>query len=79
MKPLPSSDLEVIGEALYGPRWRSEIARHLGVPLRTFMRWLSDGTSLDVEHVAVLRMLVRSRLARLEEARKLLWSSLEDR
>lgn len=79
MKPLPSSDLEVIGEALYGPRWRSEIARHLGVPLRTFMRWLADGSPLEGEHVAVLRLLVRSRLAGLEAARKLLWSSMEDR
>lgn len=77
MKPLPSSALVVVGEALFGPRWKSEVARELGVPHRTFMRWLAAGSDLEVEHVAVLRTLVRSRLARLEEARKSLWSRAE--
>lgn len=79
MKPLSSADLAVVGEALFGPRWKSEIARELGVPLRTFMRWFADGLDLEVEHVAVLRVLVRSRLARVERARKLLWSRSEVR
>lgn len=79
MKPLSSADLAVIGEALFGPRWKSEVAYELGVPHRTFMRWLSLGSDLEAEHVATLRILVRSRLARLEKARKLLWSRLEVR
>lgn len=74
MKPLSVSDLEFIGEALFGPRWKSLLARELGVPHRTFMRWIADGSALEVEHVEVLRLLVRSRLARLEQARRLLWS-----
>lgn len=75
---LPASALLVVGEALFGPRWKALLARELGVPHRTFMRWLSSGADLEVEHLLTLRLLVRSRLARLEEARKLLWSSLDD-
>ncbi|MEJ0017561.1 MAG: hypothetical protein WDN25_13540 [Acetobacteraceae bacterium] len=29
------------GEALYGPRWQSEIARDLGCNVRTVQRWVS--------------------------------------
>ncbi len=31
--------LSDIGEALYGPRWQSELARALGVSIRTAQRW----------------------------------------
>lgn len=76
MKPLSSADLAVVGEALFGPRWKSLVARELGIPRRTFMRWLSDGADLELEHLIHLRMLLRQRLAGLEDARKLLWSKL---
>lgn len=79
MKPISSADLAVIGEALFGPRWKAEVSYELGIPYRSLMRWLADGSDLEVEHVATLRILVRSRLAYLEEARKLLWSKLEAR
>lgn len=72
--PLPCRDLIVVGEALWGPHWKVEVARDLGVTYRTLMRWLASDADLASEHVAVLRLLVRSRLAALEEARKLLWS-----
>ncbi len=36
--------LKRCGEALYGPRWQSAIARDLGVADRTIRRWL-DGSS----------------------------------
>lgn len=29
------------GEALYGTRWQSELARDLGVSIRTMQRWAS--------------------------------------
>lgn len=72
--PLPCSDLIVVGEALFGPHWKVDVSRHLGITYRTLMRWLASDADLAPEHVAVLRLLVRSRLAALEDARKLLWS-----
>lgn len=35
----PHYSLRSAGEALYGPNWQSEIARALGVNLRTMQRW----------------------------------------
>jgi len=34
-------DIREIGEALYGPRWQSELARDYGINLRTMQRWAS--------------------------------------
>lgn len=31
--------LHAVGEALYGPRWQSELARLRGVDLRRVQRW----------------------------------------
>ena len=31
--------LVAVGEALYGPRWQSDLARDLGVSDRTMRRW----------------------------------------
>lgn len=33
--------LHECGEALYGPRWQSELARDLHVSIRTMQRWAS--------------------------------------
>lgn len=35
--------LREIGEALYGPRWQSDLARDLGVSDRTMRRWAAGG------------------------------------
>lgn len=72
-----ATDLAELGEALFGPRWQSQLAREFGVTGRTVRRWLvaGDVPSDSVPVVRdVLRLLVRSRLARLHKARKLLWS-----
>jgi hypothetical protein len=31
--------LQAVGEALYGPLWQSDLARELGVAIRTVQRW----------------------------------------
>lgn len=60
------------GEALYGPRWQSELARALGVNERTVRRWATgelsprpgiylDALKLTQERAAVLDAL-RARL-----------------
>lgn len=33
--------LRSVGEALYGPRWQSSLARELGVADRTVRRWIA--------------------------------------
>lgn len=67
------SEFAVIGVALYGERWRSDVARDLGVTYRSVARWATVGSVPD-RVVDALRAVVRERLSRLEAARKLLWS-----
>lgn len=47
--------LKRCGEALYGPRWQSEVARDLKVSDRTIRRWV-DGSS-DVPDGVYLELL----------------------
>lgn len=70
------ADLAELGEALFGPRWQSQLAREFGVTDRTVRRWSITGVPESSVPVVrdVLRIFVRSRLARLHKARKLLWS-----
>jgi hypothetical protein len=42
--------LREVGEALYGPRWQSELARRIGVSDRSVRRWVA-GTD-DVSDTA---------------------------
>jgi hypothetical protein len=58
-----------IGEALYGPRWQSELARNISVSDRTVRRWVA-GTD-DVSDVAWRDMsyLLENRAIELGELR----------
>ena len=63
------------GEALYGPRWQSELSRDLGVSDRTMRRWVADtsavpgGLYLDLLRLTQERAAVLDALAvRLQEA-----------
>lgn len=53
------SDLFVkCGEALYGPRWQSEIARALDVDDRTIRRWVAGDSPIpNGVNVDLLRLL----------------------
>jgi len=59
--------LKRVGEALYGPRWQSEVARDLEVSDRTVRRWV-DG-SYDVPDGVYLDLLAlcQERVAELDE------------
>jgi predicted transcriptional regulator len=64
--------LREAGEALYGPRWQSEMAKAVGVTDRTVRRWvagadkLPSGVAFDLWRLCEDRMLlldvVRDRL-----------------
>jgi len=63
------------GEALYGPRWQSDLARDLGVSDRTVRRWaagthdMPPGVCADLLRLAVERARRLDKLAkRLETA-----------
>lgn len=59
--------LKRCGEALYGPRWQSELARDLKVADRTVRRWV-DGSS-DVPDGVYLELLglCNARAAELDD------------
>lgn len=65
--------LSRVGVALYGPRWKSDLARDLGVTYRTLQRWCVEGSCPD-DVFDKLRTVLRLRLEAVVAARKLLWS-----
>lgn len=68
-------ELAVVGEAMFGPRWRTEVASSLGVTYRALARWCSEDRIPDASVVRDrLRVVVRERLEGLEKARSVLWS-----
>lgn len=60
------------GQALYGERWQSPLARDLGVSDRTMRRWATGAYPVPPGVLTDLLPLVRGRCAELERvARKL--------
>lgn len=66
---MPPALLREVGEALFGPRWQSDLARALNVADRTVRRW--DAGSHDVPAGAWddLRALLTQRRRVLETVR----------
>lgn len=54
------------GEALYGPRWQSDLARDLGVADRTVRRWVAGATQVPTGVYVDLLRLVTERAAVLD-------------
>lgn len=54
------------GEALYGPRWQTELARDLGVSDRTMRRWVADTSAVPVGLYVDLLRLTQERAAILD-------------
>ena len=66
--PLPAdlrSLLVEAGEALYGPRWQSDLARDLGIADRTMRRWVAGEFDIPPGVRDELRRLCRARALRL--------------
>lgn len=55
-----STLLQAAGEALYGPRWQTEMARALDVSDRTVRRWAA-GDDLPAGVIADLKRLCEAR------------------
>lgn len=58
--------LAEVGEALYGPRWQSALARELGVTDRTVRRWASGGP-VPARAYRVLELVAMRRVSRLQK------------
>lgn len=50
-----------LGEALYGPRWQTELARALGVSDRHMRRWAASG-ELPEGYLPAVRKLLSDRI-----------------
>ena len=58
--------LSDVGKALYGPRWQSELARDLGVSIRTMQRWAAGSSGLPKGLYVDLLRLTQERAASLD-------------
>ena len=54
------------GEALYGPRWQTELARDLGVSDRTMRRWVADTSAVPAGLYVDLLRLTQERAGVLD-------------
>lgn len=59
--------LKDAGEALYGPRWQTDLAADLNVSDRTMRRWLSGADDLPAGVAFDLWRLCEERSALLDE------------
>lgn len=55
------------GEALYGPRWQTDLARDLHVSDRTMRRWAAGTDVVPLGAASDLAVLVDQRIKRLRE------------
>ena len=53
--------IAAVGEALYGSRWQSEMARAIGVADRTMRRWVAGTHPVPAGVYAQLLELLRAR------------------
>lgn len=60
--------LKTAGEALYGPRWQTQLARDLGVADRTIRRWLSGSNDVPFDVWSEIINLLVERGERIDAA-----------
>jgi len=60
------SVFQQIGRLLWGPRWRSEMARELSVVRATVMRWDAGTVAVPMSAWKKLGKLLRTRRAQIE-------------
>lgn len=62
--------LREAGEALYGPRWQSDLARDLGKSDRTVRRWDAETHEVPAGEWPKIRALLKARGAALAAVRR---------
>jgi hypothetical protein len=62
--------LREAGEALYGPRWQSDLARDLNVTDRTVRRWIAGDVPIPHSLWTELRALLKARGLALAAVRR---------
>jgi hypothetical protein len=67
-----TSLFERCGQALYGPRWQSALARDLEVSDRTVRRWVAGCDGVPDGVYAELLPLFDKRVAEISEVRELI-------
>lgn len=60
--------LRSTGEALYGPRWQSELARALCISDRTVRRWLAGTVPIPPGLTRDLEVLCNKRIREIRDA-----------
>jgi hypothetical protein len=65
-----SALLREAGEALYGPRWQSDLARDLQVSDRTVRRWDAGANEIPAGVWTELRALLKARGLALASVRR---------
>jgi transposase-like protein len=60
--------IRLLGEALYGERWRRAVARDLGVDPRIVQRWTSGEYEPNDGHLADLKAIASQRLTAIKDA-----------
>ena len=63
---MTSERFRAFGEALYGPRWQSELARALSVSDRTVRRWATGAYDVPSGVEAEITALVRAKASALK-------------
>ena len=59
--------LSQAGEALYGPRWQSELARDLDIDDRTMRRWVAGDSPVPSGVTVDLLRLLTQRAADIDD------------
>ena len=62
---LNNETLRTAGEALYGSLWQSDLARELGVSIRTMQRWAAGQFAIPLDVWPEIATLCRKRGAAL--------------
>ena len=61
------AQLREVGVALYGPRFASDLARDLGVAVRTVQRWLSGDRAIPGNLRGEISALLKARAKALRK------------
>ena len=64
----PLSRITLLGRALYGDRWKSQVARDIGVDERLVRFWLDGFGEPTEQHVKALKQAAQSHVDRVVEA-----------